>query len=276
MAAAEALGIQITAHYYTLLVKALCKAGKPGTTRILLQNLVDSGQIPPEPVWRTAIHCQGVAGRADHAQAMFDKMREVGVEPQLETWGSLVNAYAECYMPEKAMAAMNAMRAAGLRGNPQAYVALLKSCTHAASVPAALGAVRQMQEDGLTPNEHVWGALISACAAGGDAKAAREAFAAMRAANCPAGVVQYTALLTAHRNARDLAGGLQVLREMDAEGIAPTRETFTEIITLLGQHGEKTEQSVAGPIVQPPGPTFCLVFPFSSGMPNSMGLLYMF
>ena len=68
----------------------------------------------------------------------------------------------------------------------------------------------------------------------------------MRAAGCPPGAHQYTALLTAFRNASDLAGGLQVLREMDADGVKPTKETFTEIIVLLGQHGKREKGGQGG------------------------------
>jgi pentatricopeptide repeat protein len=234
--AAEAAGLEVTAHYQTMMVKALCKSGKPGRTLSLLRELRKGGQIPNEPVWRALIHCHGQSGHAHRSQALFDEMRELGVVPGLPTWTALVNAYAECRMPRQAVDTLAGMHAAGLRGNTQTYTVLLKACAHAGDVAAAQGAVEQMRRDGLEPTVHVWGALISACAAAGDTTAARAAFAAMQESGCPAGIVQYTALLTAYRHAGDIAGGLQVLKEMDADQVKPGRETFTEIITLLGQH----------------------------------------
>lgn len=236
-AAAEAAGLEVTAHYQTMMVKALCKSGKPGRTLSLLRELRQAGQIPPEPVWRALIHCHGQAGHAHRSQALFDEMKELGIVPGLPTWTALVNAYAECRMPRQAVETLAGMHAAGLRGNTQTYTVLLKACAHAGDVAAAQGAVEQMRRDGLEPTVHVWGALIAACAAAGDTTAARAAFAAMQESGCPAGVVQYTALLTAYRHAGDIAGGLQVLKEMDADQVKPGRETFTEIVTLLGQHG---------------------------------------
>jgi pentatricopeptide repeat protein len=235
-AAAEAAGLEVTAHYQTMMVKALCKSGKPGRTLALLRELRQSGQVPPEPVWRALIHCHGQAGHAHRSQALFDEMRALGIVPGLPTWTALVNAYAECRMPRQAVEALAGMHAAGLRGNTQTYTVLLKACAHAGDVAAAQGAVEQMRRDGLEPTVHVWGALIAACAAAGDTTAARAAFSAMQESGCPAGIVQYTALLTAYRHAGDIAGGLQVLKEMDADQVKPGRETFTEIITLLGQH----------------------------------------
>jgi pentatricopeptide repeat protein len=235
-AAAEAAGLEVTAHYQTMMVKALCKSGKPGRTLSLLRELRQAGQIPPEPVWRALIHCHGQAGHAHRSQALFDEMKELGIVPGLATWTALVNAYAECRMPRQAVDTLAGMHAAGIRGNTQTYTVLLKACAHAGDVAAAQGAVEQMRRDGLEPTVHVWGALIAACAAAGDTSAARAAFAAMQESGCPAGIVQYTALLTAYRHAGDIAGGLQVLKEMDADQVKPGRETFTEIITLLGQH----------------------------------------
>jgi pentatricopeptide repeat protein len=234
--AAEAAGLEVTAHYQTMMVKALCKSGKPGKALALLQELRQAGQIPHEPVWRALIHCHGQAGYAHRSQALFDEMRKLDIVPGLPTWTALVNAYAECRMPRQAVKTLAEMHAAGLRGNTQTYTVLLKACAHAGDVAAAHGAVEQMRKDGLEPTVHVWGALIAACAAAGDTTAARAAFAAMLESGCPAGVVQYTALLTAYRHAGDLAGGLQVLKEMDAEQVKPGRQTFTEIVTLLGQH----------------------------------------
>jgi len=234
--AAEAAGLEVTAHYQTMMVKALCKSGKPGRALSFLQELRQAGQIPHEAVWRALIYCHGQAGYAHRSQALFDEMRELGIVPGLPTWTALVNAYAECRMPRQAVETLAGMHAAGLRGNTQTYTVLLKACAHAGDVAAAQGAVEQMKKDGLEPTVHVWGALIGACAAAGNTTAARAAFAAMQESGCPADVVQYTTLLTAYRHAGDLAGGLQVLKEMDAERVNPGRHTFTEIIALLGQH----------------------------------------
>lgn len=243
--AAEAAGLTVTAHYQTMMVKALCKSGRPGRTLILLREIRETGEVPPEPVWRALVHCHGQAGHAYRAQALFDEMKEAGIVPGLATWTALVNAYAECRMPRQAVDALAAMHAAGIRGNAQTYTVLLKACAYAGDVAAAQAAVEQMRRDGLEPTVHVWGALVAACAAAGDTAAARAAFTSMQESGCPAGVVQYTSLLTAYRHAGDLSGGLQVLKEMDADGVKPSRETFTEVITLLGQHGMITEAEEA-------------------------------
>ena len=243
--AAEAAGLFVTAHYQTMMVKALCKSGRPGHTLALLRDIRATGEVPPEPVWRALVHCHGQAGHAYRAQALFDEMREAGIVPGLATWTALVNAYAECRMPRQAIEALADMHAAGLHGNSQTYTVLLKACAYSGDVSAAQAAVEQMRRDGLEPTVHVWGALVAACAAAGDTTAARAAFAAMQESGCPAGVVQYTSLLTAYRHAGDLTGGLQVLKEMDADGVKPSRETYTELITILGQHGMITEAEEA-------------------------------
>jgi pentatricopeptide repeat protein len=236
-AAADAAGVPVTAHYQTLMVKALCKSGRTHATLTLLRDVLASGTPPPEPVWRALIHCHGLAGHALRCQAIFDEMRAAGVQAGPSTWSALVNAYAECRMPRQAAATMVAMRAAGVAGNHQTYTSLLKAFAQAGDVGAAQRAVGAMRADGLQPNAHVWGALLSACAVAGDVPTASAAFAEMVAAGWAPGVVQFTSLLSAHRNAGDMEGALRVLGEMDAAGVKPTMETFTEVITLLGQHG---------------------------------------
>ena len=235
--AAEAAGVEVTSHYQTMMVKALGKSGNHGRTVDLLRELRESGQVPPEPVWRAIIHCHGLAGHASRAQVIFDEMIEAGIVPGLPTWTALINAYAECRMPQQAVEALAGMHAAGFKGNTHTYTVLLKVCAHAADAAVAHSVVEQMRRDGLTPTKHVWGALIYACAAAGDTSAANAAFNAMQESGCVADVVPYTALLTAYRYANDVSGGLQVLKRMDEDGVRPGKKTFTELIMLLGQQG---------------------------------------
>lgn len=239
--AAEAAGLEVTSHYQTLMIKALCRSGNTARTLTLMQEFLDSGNIPPEPVWRVLIHCHGMAGHAQRAQTIFNQMRDLGIVPGQATWTALVNSYAECYMSKEAMQTMHDMHDAGIKGNTQTYTALLKACMRAADVTAAQTAVEQMRIDGLQPTEHTWGAYITTCAIAADVPAAHAAFQEMLSSGCPVGAAHFTPLLTAHRNAGDLHGGLELLKRMDELKVKPSQATFTEIMTLLGQHGMTAE-----------------------------------
>lgn len=235
--AARSAGIELTDHYHTLMIKALCKSGQRGNTLLLLNEWRTSGYVPPEPVWRALLHCHGQAGYVERTQEMFDEMRKGGVVPTIGTWTALLNAYAECGLLNKAINVAAAMKKTGLKGNTQFYTVLIKACMKDGNVVVARDALVQMKLDGLNPTIHIWGALLSVCAAAGDTVTARKVFEEMQSSGCKPTVVQYTALLSAYRSTNDLQGGLQVLEEMKCANISATKQTYTELMTLLGQHG---------------------------------------
>lgn len=239
--AAQSAGIELTDHYHTLMIKALCKSGKRGNTLLLLDEWRASGYVPPEPVWRALLHCHGQAGYVERTQAIFDEMRQAGIVPSVSTWTALLNAYAECGLLDEAINVAAAMKSAGLKGNTQFYTVLIKACMKGGDVAVARNALAQMQMDGLSPTIHIWGALISVCAAAGDTTAALDVFEEMKCSGCKPTVVQYTALLSAFRTKNDLKGGLKVLEDMKYDDIRATKQTYTEWMTLLGQNGRCVE-----------------------------------
>ena len=66
--------------------------------------MAERGIAPTEEVYRNAIHCYGILGRADRAALVFQRMLAAGMRPGVATYSALINAYADSCMPEQVSA----------------------------------------------------------------------------------------------------------------------------------------------------------------------------
>lgn len=241
MAVAQQHGIEITPHYYTILVKATCKLGNPHKAAYILDEMKRAGIEPTENVYRTLIYCLGSWGHPDKAKNIFYEMQTAGIAPTLETYGALINAYSDSGRVDCALATLEEMHAKGFKANERAYAALAKGFSKNGDIEKARAILDEMKRYGLAPNKFIWSCIVEACATARRPEAALTAISDAAASGVQPDVLMYTSLLSAYRNAGDVEGGKAVLDLMKAAGCPPSVHTYTELMVLLGKDGRAEE-----------------------------------
>jgi pentatricopeptide repeat protein len=91
---------------------------------------------------------------------------------------------------------------------------------------------------GVQPNSHIYSALVSACSTAGRWGDALRHFEAARAAGA-ANEITYSAAIAACMRSNELDRGLQLLQDMQNEGLTPDSITFCTLL-LAAQRCERT------------------------------------
>ncbi|GAB4822122.1 hypothetical protein N2152v2_009168 [Parachlorella kessleri] len=265
MKALEGCGLELTSHYWTLLMKANSRASLRGPAiEGVLEEMAERGIAPTEEVYRNAIHCYGILGRADRAALVFQRMLAAGIQPGVATYSSMINAYADSCMPEQALQTMRAMHRAGVGPSLMAYTALMKAFKRIGDVDRAKAVLTTMKWEGIKPNNYSYTELVNTCVVAKKPVAARRAVDEMRAAGLGPDVIVLTSLMACYAAVGDVARTRGVLEEMRGAGVKPNAKSYTVLLQLMGNQGHPAEaqavfDEMVGQGLQPDLAACCLL-----------------
>lgn len=163
------------------------------------------------------------------ARKMFNKLprKDIGL------WTTMIAGYAQTDHGEEAFALFQAMRDTGLQPNKMTFLALLKACTRPEFLQKGKWLHNHIRCAGLDSDEKVGTALINAYSKCRSLVDARKVFDNL----CTRNVISWTALIAAYSRNDRAEEALDLFEQMKREGVQPnevTRNTVVKACDRLG------------------------------------------
>ncbi|KAJ7290872.1 hypothetical protein O6H91_04G032800 [Diphasiastrum complanatum] len=222
-------GLQPDVVTYLVLLKACARTAALEYGKRLHLDIIKSGFELDVSAGNTLIDMYAKCGHMEDAWKVFNNIQERNVV----SWTAIIAAYAERGLGKEALALYEQMKQEGVQPNKVTYIVLLKAC---ASV-AALEVGRQLHLDfikrGYELDVIVGSTLIDMYAKCVCIEDARQVFSNMHERN----VVSWTAMIAGYAQHGLAKEALKLLEQMQRENIKPNEVTYLSVLSACSHSG---------------------------------------
>ncbi|XP_031474645.1 putative pentatricopeptide repeat-containing protein At5g06400, mitochondrial [Nymphaea colorata] len=188
---------------YSMLVKALCRAGRLEEAASLVDELENLGCVIDQYIYGSLVHGLLRGGKHDDALAKVGKMKEEGIVPTVHVYTSLISYYFKTKQMENVAKILGEMREDGCPPSIITYCTLIRGYMDEGRVIDAWSVFRMMKLKGPFPDFKTYSMFI-------------------------------TCLCKVGRSEE----GLQLLHEMIETGIVPSTVNFRTVFYGLNREGK--------------------------------------
>ncbi|KAJ7529958.1 hypothetical protein O6H91_15G072200 [Diphasiastrum complanatum] len=258
-------GVQPDNVTFALLLKACASLAALGQGKQLHSDIIKRGFQSDKLVGNTLVDMYAKCGRTEDARELFNNMSE----RDAVSWNAMIAGYAQNGLGKEALALYEQMKEEGLQPNNVTFVLLLKACASLAALEQGKQLhsdiiKRSFQSDVIVGSTLVdmyakcgrtedarelfnnmserdvasWNAMIVGYAQNGLGKEALSLFDQMQREGTKPNEVTYICLLSACAHSRLVDEGRYVFDSMcKNHGVTPTREHYACMVDLLGRAG---------------------------------------
>ncbi|CAH9089816.1 unnamed protein product [Cuscuta epithymum] len=216
-------------HTYPFLLKAIAKlmAVRDGEKMhsIAIRNGLESLVF----VRNALVHFYGSCGQAERAHQLFETM----TDKNLVAWNSVINGYALNSRPNETLALYRKMESEGVQPDGFTLVSLLTASAELGALALGRRAHVYMVKMGLYRNLHAANALLDLYSKCGNIREAKQVFHELEVKN----VVSWTSLIVGLAVNGFGKTALELFKEMETEGFAPTEITFVGVLYACSHCG---------------------------------------
>ncbi|GMH01451.1 hypothetical protein Nepgr_003290 [Nepenthes gracilis] len=221
--------VQPDSHTYPFLLKAVAKLLDLRVGEMIHCIAIRNGFLSLVFIENTLVHMYACCGHVDSAYKVFEMMPV----RNLVTWNSVVNAFSLNGRPNEALTLFRNMGSEGIEPDGFTVVGLLSACAELGALALGRRTHAYMFKVGLNQNLHAGNALLDLYAKCGRIREAQLVFDEMRERS----VVSWTSLIVglAVNGCGDEA--IELFKEMEMEGLAPTDITFVGVLYACSHCG---------------------------------------
>ena len=226
-------------YIYNQMLKALALGGRGAQARALLAEMAAAGVALDAWSYTTCVSASANARDMEAAEQLVEDMRAAGIAPTAATYCSLIRGYGRLRQLDKARDAVRAMRLELAHVPEDAFVLativdMLVSCGRVAE--ARLCVRRAEQDAPHTLSPHAYGSLAKGLSREG---LHEESLALLSHVKARVGVLPaatYNAVMSGMLGSGNLSAAIAVSKQMETEGIGPSKVTYTLLIKGFAQH----------------------------------------
>jgi pentatricopeptide repeat protein len=215
---------------FTILFTACADEADMQRGKALHGELLKNKTITPDVILQTAlVNLYAKCGCLVEAQQIFDSMKQRNVA----SWTSLMLGYVEQGMGQKALQLFALMKSQGLKPDSASFIAALQACGSLVSLNLGKQIHEEVIKSGLLPNARVENTLIDMYGQCASVENAQKVFDQMPQRD----IVSWTALMRAYGQSGDADKVLQLLEEMQRQGLTPNEITWTVVLFSCSHRG---------------------------------------
>jgi pentatricopeptide repeat protein len=198
---------------------------------------------------------------------VMERMYAAKVKPSRVTYNILIDSYVRAGQVVEAVSRMNEATESGLELDAFSYTSLIKGCVKAGDMQGATTVLEDMRIARIKPTYITFSTLIDGHARAGDLITARKMLQTMISAGEKPSAVTYNSLLRGYAQISDtdaLPQALQLLDDMQQQGVAPAVDTFNTLMSaaMSAGHGNVAidlYERMLGAELRPDGVTFTIL-----------------
>ncbi|KAL5999270.1 hypothetical protein ACLOJK_040720 [Asimina triloba] len=219
-------------------LSCLCEVGRLLDARQSFQLLSDSG-IAMQTSYSLLVKALCRAGRLEEAQAMEDEMVAHGLAIDEYIYGSLIHGLLHGGRSEEALEKIESMKQSGIAPTIHVYTSLMVHFFREKQIGKALEMYNKMREDGCKPTVVTYSALIRGYMADGRTSEAWDVFHQMKSEGPFPDFKTYSMFITCLCRACRSEEALQLVHEMLETGILPSSINFKTVFYGLNREGKQ-------------------------------------
>eukprot|EP00250_Pteridium_aquilinum_P014968 c22308_g2_i5 orf=286-2730(-) len=161
-------------------------------------------------------------GSLSDADMVFRKLSD----PSVYTWHAIISAHAKLGQSERAIQLYHKLVGANVKPNEYIYVAVLKACASLTDLTEGNLIFSYSIEDGLESDLFIGNTMMDTYAKCGCLEDAHKVFASLKKRDC----VSWNALITGYALHAHGLEAIQLLQQMQQEGMQPDDVTYASVI----------------------------------------------
>lgn len=194
--------------------------------------------LPCDQVILTAlIHMYSKAGNLKLAEDTYEEMKLLGVPLDNRSYGAMVMAYVRAGMLDQGEFLLREMATQDIYARREVYKALLRAYSMIGDSEGAQRVFDAIQFAGIIPDVKLFGLLINAYLVAGESQKAYLAFESLRRAGFEPSDKCVSLILTAYETENKLNKALDLLMELERDGIVVGKEASEVLVRWFRKLG---------------------------------------
>eukprot|EP01116_Phalansterium_solitarium_P021713 TRINITY_DN6877_c0_g1_i1.p1 TRINITY_DN6877_c0_g1~~TRINITY_DN6877_c0_g1_i1.p1 ORF type:complete len:621 (+),score=224.14 TRINITY_DN6877_c0_g1_i1:282-2144(+) len=220
---------------FNAVIDACAKARRLDLAERYLKMLEASGIAPTVMTYHCMLQACGRTNNLSALRHYLAEMERAGFTP--DSYTALLTFDAIAKHPAPDAAELSRMRAhfaqRGVRLGTAAYTSLIDAWTRCGRAVDAFTAFETMLRDGVRPDEATFCALIDTCGVSGRVHRVRLLFERMRSFDLRPTLNVFNAAVAAYLRAGNFFAAVNVLKELQREGLLPSYKTVGPLLRFL-------------------------------------------
>ncbi|KAJ7518207.1 hypothetical protein O6H91_21G059000 [Diphasiastrum complanatum] len=221
-------GLQPDNVTYVVLLKACASIAALEQGEQFHLDIIDSGFELDEVVGNTLVDMYAKCGCMERARQVFNNMQR-----NVVSWNTIIAAYAQQRLGKEALALYEQMKQEGVQPDNVTYVVLLKACVTIAALEQGKQLHLEIIKSGSDSDVIVGSALVDMYAKCMCMDDARKVFNSMHERN----VVSWNALIAGYAQYGLGKQALTLFEQMQREGIKPNEVTYVSVFSACSRSG---------------------------------------
>ncbi|KAJ7532424.1 hypothetical protein O6H91_13G002800 [Diphasiastrum complanatum] len=222
-------GVQPDNVTYVVLVNACARTEALEEGKQLHSDVIRSGFESDVIVGSALVDMYAKCGCIEHARQMFNKMSA----PDVASWNALIAGYAQQGLGKEALALYDQMKQEGVQPDSVTYVVLLKACASIAALEQGKQLHSHIVRRGFELDVIVGSAIVDMYAKCGCIEDAREVFDNLHERD----VVAWNAMIAGSAQQGRGKEALTLLEQMQSKGTKPNASTYIGVLTACSRSG---------------------------------------
>ncbi|KAI7745671.1 hypothetical protein M8C21_009982 [Ambrosia artemisiifolia] len=220
---------------YSQLVDAHAKQNQLDAAERILKKMNEKGIMPDIPTKATMVHMYSKAGNLSLAKEAFESLKSQGFKPDVKVCSSMIMAYVNANDPRSANSLLQELRRRSFKPSEDLFLAVIRSYALIANPTAAKQVMDNMEGAGYQSGVEANTYLVEAFSRTGNADDARKYFdQILKLGNKPDDKI-IARMVAAYANKNALDKALQLLLQLEKDGIEYGLATYSVLIDWLGK-----------------------------------------
>ncbi|KAJ7528001.1 hypothetical protein O6H91_16G079800 [Diphasiastrum complanatum] len=222
-------GVQPDNVTFALLLNACASLAALEQGKLLHSEIIKRGFQLDVVVANTLVDMYAKCGCTEDARELFDNMSERNVV----SWTAMIAGYAQNGLGKEALALYEQMKQGGMQPNHVTFVLLLNACASLAALEQGKQLHSEIIKRGFQSDVVVGSTLVDMYAKCGCTEDARELFDNMSERN----VVSWTAMIAGYAQNGLAQEALALFEQMQREGTKPNEVTYISVLSACAHSG---------------------------------------
>ncbi|XP_049350856.1 pentatricopeptide repeat-containing protein At1g01970 [Solanum verrucosum] len=209
---------------YTKIIHGYAKHNRLKEAESVFLSMKSRGFTCDQVTMTALVHMYSKAGNLKLAEDTFEEMRLLGVPLDKRSFGSIIMAYVRAGKLGQGEALLKEMEEQEIYAGPEVYKALLRAYSMSGDSKGAQRVFDTIQLAGVIPDATICGLLMNAYIMAGQLSEACITFENMRIVGIEPNDKCITLLLTAYETENKLSKALDVLMDLERDGVVLGRE----------------------------------------------------
>jgi pentatricopeptide repeat protein len=233
--ALNVLKSQIKEPNLNRLNRVMAVSARLGNTKVALGtlNIIKYFGMKPDVIsYTSAIHAcaRGARENVHIAHKLYNEMIEESVQPNHRTYGAIVLAHARLKRWDDVQELMESIPYENEEAKSDVFASAIITCVRNSQYACARQLFLMLLDEGIYPGDKVCNAAISACARISDFDNVSLILRLLKE-HASASIYTYNSMISAHSNAKDIDGAINVYRNLRQSAILPDVVTFNALLT---------------------------------------------